>query len=144
MITDIKEFNRANVRILNEEILDALKPLAEKHGLVLEKNAKTYYRDRLPGMYQFIIRVEDDDGKVLDTKAQQFRDGALHVGLNPDDLGKEFLSRGSRYKITGLNLRARKYPVLAENLSNGKTYKFGESTVKMGLRMDPSYTVKNP
>lgn len=133
MIEDIKEFNRANVRILNKEILAALKPISQKHGLVLEKNAKTYYRDRLPGMFQFIIRVEGEDGEVLDTKAQEFQNGARLVGLDPNDLGREFVIRGSRYKITGLNLRARKYPVLGERLSDGKTYKFGASTVQRGF-----------
>jgi hypothetical protein len=129
----IKEFNRTNVRTLNEEVAAALEPIAKKHGLVLDRKGKTFYRDRMPAMFQFIVRVEDADGNVLGAKAQEFKDGARLVGLDPSDLGKEFVSRGSRYRITGLNLRARKYPVLAENLSNGKTYKFAESVVKRGL-----------
>jgi hypothetical protein len=133
MSQKITEFTRANVRSLMDEVEEVLKPLAEKHGLVLDRKGKSFYRDSVPAMFQFLVRVEDEDGNALDSKAQEFKKNATRVGLKADDLGREFQSRGETFKVTGLNLRARKYPVLAENVRTGKVYKFHQDTVKRGF-----------
>lgn len=133
MTTKIKEFTRANVRTLMDEVQEALGPIAEKHGLVLDRKGKTFYNDRVPVMFQMLVRVEDADGKVLDSKAQEFKAAASLVGLKADDLGKTFIIRGTSYEVEGLNLRARKFPVLAKSMQNGKTYKFQADTVARSI-----------
>ncbi len=133
MTTKIKEFTRANVRTLMDEVHEALAPIAEKHGLVLDRKGKTFYADKVPVMFQMLVRVEDSDGKVLDSKAQQFKASASLVGLKAEDLGKTFVIRGASYEVSGLNLRAHKFPVLATSTATGKTYKFPADTVARGI-----------
>ena len=70
-----------------------------------------------------------EDGKAVSKGASDFVMLATSFGLKPEDLGKEFVSRGETFKITGLNLKAKKYPIQAEMLSNGKNYKFPADTV---------------
>jgi hypothetical protein len=134
MSNKIQEFNRANVRALHAEVEAALKPIAEKYGLLLERKGRTFYRDSLPAGFQFVVATEGADGEVLDSKAKDFQRLAGSFGLKAEDLGKEFISgHGERYRITGLNPRAKRYPILGERVSDGKTYKFGAITVKHGL-----------
>ncbi len=134
MSNPIKEFNRSNCRELMAEVEEALKPIAEKHGLTLDWKGRTFYRDQMPVMFQFLVTKQDEDGNALDAKAQAFKRSAVRVGLEPDDLGKEFVSNGEKFRITGLNLRAKRYPVLAERVRDGKKYKFGADMVKFGLQ----------
>jgi hypothetical protein len=130
----IKEFNRTNCRTLMAEVEAALKPIAEKHGLTLDRKGRTFYRDQMPVMFQFLVTQKDEDGNALSAAGQEFKKNAFRVGLEPDDLGKEFMSRGEKYRITGLNLRRRKYPISAERLRDGKSFKFGADTVKFNLQ----------
>jgi hypothetical protein len=39
-------------------------------------------------------------------------------------VGYVFKSNGDEFKVTDFKLRRRKYPVSAQNMSNGKNYKF--------------------
>lgn len=55
------------------------------------------------------------------------------VGLEPSDYGRTFTSRGRQYKVTGINLRRRKYPVSAER-DDGRGFKFDSETVVRNLR----------
>jgi len=133
MTTKITEFGRDNVRSLMDEIQAALDPIAQKHGLVLERKGSTFYRDSVPVMFKMLVRVEDADGKALDSKAQEFKASANLIGLKSEDLGKTFHIRGTSYEIEGLNLRASKYPVLAKNKKNGKTYCFPAGAVARSI-----------
>lgn len=129
----LKEFNRSNCRELMAEVEEALKPIAEKHGLTLDRKGRTFYKDQMPVMFQFLIRKEDEDGNALDAKAQAFKRSAARVGLDPNDLHREFVSSGETYRITGLNTRAKRYPVIVERVRDGKKYKFGADMVKFLL-----------
>ena len=60
---------------------------------------------------------------------------ATSYGFKLDDLGREFTSRGVRYKITGIEPSRPKYPISAERVHDKRAFKFGASTVKMGLPM---------
>lgn len=132
--TKITKFDRATVRQILAECEEALRPVAEKHGLTLDRKGKTYYQDALPVMFQLLITKLDEDGNVLTADAKAFQQQAFLYGLEPSDLGREFRSRGDTFRITGLRPRSRKYPILAENVKTGKTYKFHAETVKAGLK----------
>lgn len=134
MSAKIKEFNRTNARELVEECCKALEPIAKKYGLTLDEKGRSFYRDRLPMKFDLIVPVMDEKGEALDPKAQEFKKKALRVGLEPDDLHREFKSRGETYRIVGLNLRAKKYPVLGERVRDGKRFKFHVDTVRNGLK----------
>lgn len=52
------------------------------------------------------------------------------IGFTQNVIGMEFKLRGNSYKITSIKTRNRKYPVIADNLDNGNTYKFTVDHVK--------------
>lgn len=132
--TKITKFDRASVRQILAECEEALRPVAEKYGLTLDRKGKTYYQDALPVMYQLLVTKMDEDGNVLSADAKAFQEQAFLYGLEPSDLGREFKSRGDTFRITGLKPRSRKYPVLAKNVKTGKTFKFPAESVKAGLK----------
>jgi len=134
MSKQIKEFTPANVRDRMSEIEEALEPIAEKHGLTLDQKGRTFYRDSLPVMFQLLVKQEDEDGNALDAKAIEFQKRACLVGLQPSDLHREFQHINDVYRITGLNSRAKKYPILAECVRTGKVYKFRAEMVKFALK----------
>jgi hypothetical protein len=78
------------------------------------------------------VSVLDGDGKAITEESESFRSNAKLLGLEPDDLGKEFTFRGQLYTICGLKPKSRKYPVIARS-DNGKDYKFGSRTVLSAL-----------
>lgn len=133
MSNAIKEFTRANYRTLMDEIEAALKPIAEKHGLALDRKSRSFYADRLPVKFDLLVTTKDKDGNTVDPKAAIFASAARLFGLKPDDFGKEFTSRGETFRITGLNLRRRKYPVSAERVRDGKGFKFPAEDVRLFL-----------
>lgn len=54
---------------------------------------------------------------------------AVMFGLAPADYGRTFVSAGTSYKIVGLNMKAPRYPILAER-GDGKRFKFPADIVK--------------
>jgi len=135
MTTKITRFERANVSAIMDECEKALQEIAERHGVTLDRKGRTYRRDALPVMFQFLIREVDDNGNEMDSKARDFVRVASAYGLSADDYLAEFTDNGRTFRITGLNTRARGYPVLAEDVRTGKTYKFPAGRVKRALEL---------
>jgi len=133
MTTKITEFDRTSCRALMDECEKALGPIAEKYGLTLDRKGKTYRRDSLPVMFQFLVKELDANGNAMDSRAMDFLKYAALYGLSKDDFLAEFRSNGELFRITGFKPRAVKYPVLAENVRTGKTYKFPAERVKLAL-----------
>lgn len=129
----IKEFDRKSVAEIMAACEEALRPVAEKYGLTLERQGRTYYRDHLPVKFQLHVAQEDAEGNAMDSKAKDFVRLAKAYGLAEEDYLAEFRSNGRTFRITGLNTRARGYPVLAEDVRSGKTYKFPVERVKRAL-----------
>lgn len=129
----VTKFTRTNVRDILEECRAALEPIAEKHGLVLDRKGRTYYADALPVMFQLLVKQTDENGRVLSAEGKAFLEQATLFGLKPEDLGRKFQDSGDEYEVCGLKPRSRKYPVLATNTRSGKTFKFPVSVVRAAL-----------
>lgn len=130
----VTKFGQANVKAILEECRVALEPVAEKHGLTLDRKGRTYAGDALPVMFQLLVKQLGADGQEMTTDGKAFVRYASEFGLDPADLGKRFTDRRGMFRITGLLPRSYKYPVLAVNLETGKTLKFPAETVKAGLK----------
>jgi len=78
-------------------------------------------------MNEYIKMVQSTEQKDLWDKMAPVYD------LNPSDFGKKFISGKSSFRISGIKPTNRKYPVLAERVSDGKTYKFPVESVKILL-----------
>ena len=58
------------------------------------------------------------------------------IGFTQNVVGMEFSFKGSKYEITDIKTKNRKYPVIATDLSSKMSYKFGVETVKKLLGGD--------
>lgn len=133
MTTKTTAFNNTNIKAILADAQAALDAVAEKHGLTLERTNCRYQRDQLPVAFRFITVELDPNGNAMDSRAKDFLKYASVYGLSESDFLAEFDSNGNRFRITGFKPRAVKYPVLAENVRTGKTYKFTAETVKAAL-----------
>jgi hypothetical protein len=131
----IQQFDGALVRKIMEETEKALKPIAEKYGLVLDRKGRTYHRDSCPVMYQFLVKETGARGEVLTAAAKDFQKYAARFGLAATDLGREFRRNGTFFRIVGMKPKSHKYPVLAMNVSTGKTFKFAAEDVETALKL---------
>lgn len=120
-------FNRETVRKIHAECEEALKAVAERHGLDLLQKNITFTEGEMPVSFRLVARRED--GVPMSREAEIFKQGAEIVGLEPAMLGARFKKGGQTYRIVGLNLRAQRFPVIAED-SAGRRFRFPAETVK--------------
>lgn len=135
MTTKIEKFNKQNLTAIFAEVEDALAPIAEKYGIKLERKRCSYRADELPVAFKFITVELDTNGNQMDSRAKDFIKYAATFGLSESDFLAEFRSNGVLYRVTGLKPRAPKYPVVAEDVRTGKSYKFPAERVKMALAL---------
>jgi cell division ATPase FtsA len=123
----MKTINKDTLRLLREEINEAVNSVAEKHGIKIHAGNATYSHSGTNATFKLEVAIEKD-GEVIDKDAQSFLDYATLLGLEPEMLFKQFKAYGKTYKLVGYSPRAQKYPFLAER--DGKRYKLPKDAVK--------------
>jgi len=108
---------RERVRKLRDKIDGKLKGLDGLHVIV---GSARYSETSVT--FKVELAVVDESGEVQDRTAQAFRRYASCYGLDPDLLGKKVRIRNKAFTVTGLNTRAKKYPVQAKD-ERGQAYK---------------------
>ncbi len=71
--------------------------------------------------------VKSDVTETVDVK------NCKRLGLPSNVIGMTFKLRNATYRVDELKMRNRKYPIIAKNLANGKSYKFTPTSVKSYL-----------
>ena len=130
METVIRQLDRATVTYIRKHLEAALKPLAEKLGVAIDLGHCTFEVSNC--RFQLKIAVRDCNGKPITEETEFFKHNAKLFGLEPADLGREFVFQGQTYTTCGLRTKSRKYPVTAR-AGNGKNYKFPSRTVLEAL-----------
>lgn len=120
----ITGFTRENLRALNAELYDALKPVAAKHGIVVKPGNITF--DTLSFKTKFEFAVTETASGVSGAEAT-FRRDIEFSAMKPEHFGREFLSRDQRFKIVGFK-RGVRLPVIAAR-ADGKRFRFAVSDV---------------
>lgn len=64
---------------------------------------------------------------------RDFKRWAETYGLKPEWFGQTFTSRGTDYRIVGINTRAPKFPVQVERVHDGRSFKFTAAGVSIGM-----------
>jgi len=126
MKNKITKLNRPTVKYIRKRMEAAVKPLAEELGVVIDLANCTFKTNNC--RFQLKVAVLNSDGEAMTEEIDSFRSNAKLFGLDPDDLGREFIYRGQSYTICGFKPKSRKYPVIARS-GNGKDYKFACRTV---------------
>jgi hypothetical protein len=126
-VTEISKESLKNIRPLIDAVLE---PLGE--GLGIKFHAGNCSFNARDFTFKLNGRLPDGEGEFAPKEHSDFKVGAWTLGLDPEDLGKEFRFDGKIYFIDGLKPRATKYQILGKG-ANGKRYKFKARDVKEGL-----------
>ena len=130
MKTKITKLDKPTVKYIGKRLKTAVKPLAKELGVMIDLGNCTFQTSNC--RFQLKVAVLDPNGKPITEEIDSFRSNAKLFGLEPEDLGKEFVFRGQSYTICGFKPKSRKYPVIAQS-DNGKNYKFACQSVLRAL-----------
>ena len=120
--------NPATREVVVAEIQLAAKAIAEKHGMTVRYAGGTYDEA------EFTTKIAFEFPDASNAKAQ--REGELYapmLGLPKDVIGKTYTSRGSTFKVVGLNPSRPKNSVQLEEVATGKKYKCSASYLKLQM-----------
>lgn len=122
---------RELLRTLRADIDAALAAVGKKHGVVLNAGNASF----TPTSASFKLHAVLADAPKVDPDveaADDWRALARRFQLEPDWLGKSFVSGGRPFTIVGLLPNRPKRPVLARG-SNGKGYVFDPDSIRRAL-----------
>ena len=128
--TEITKMDRNAVRALNAELREAIAAIAAKHGVTASAGTASFdpYAGSMRVKVEFQVAGAAEGNFARDCRA-------LGTTVQAEDLNREFTTlSGQTYRLTGINLRAPKYPFLATEIATGKSYKLGQATVERALR----------
>lgn len=125
-------FNRANLKTIRNDISAALAAVEAKHGVSFNFN-NIRFSDNDFRTTLNCVSASDSNGNAVNIDKVNFEAKAFLVGVDKTAFGKTFTSNGRKFTITGLNTRAKKYPIQAET-AQGKRFKFPVSRLPANLR----------
>lgn len=115
----LTKINKATCQHLRKDVEQALKTVADKHGIRITTGRGTFTDA------DFTMKIEmaviGEGGVNLKAKLE-FEQLAAFVGLKPEHFGLEFTSGGERYQIVGIKSRATAKPVLVLRLRDGQRF----------------------
>ena len=123
-------FTKATTRQLMSDVIGELQTLAASRGLTIEGAGGTFSH----GDVTLKIKVTARDASGIPVN---FANHAELLGLPSDCHGSAFISHGGKYRIVGIKLRNRKYPIIAERWDDapgGSRFKFPVEAVRRGGR----------
>jgi hypothetical protein len=110
------------IKKLRNDIDAALVQVGKANGVSIRAGNASF--DDATVKYQLKVTALSSDGTVVDTARRDYELLAAHYGLKKEWLDQTFRTLQGTFKISGLKLSRRKFPVDAKDIRNGKTYKF--------------------
>lgn len=126
---------------LKRDMLKACQHVAETHGLIVEGGELSDIDLRHSFGIQFRVGIPMSDGTLYSTEKALFEVLAVHFGLKPSDYGRTFQSQGALFRIVSINPNRPKYPISAERVADGRSFKFTAENVGLYLRSSTSENV---
>lgn len=118
---------------LRRDLLEACRQVAETHGLAVEGGELSDVDLRHGFDIAFRVGIPMADGSLYSSDKVLFEALAEHFGLQPSDYGRTFRTGGEAFRITAINPNRPKYPISAERIADGRSYKFAAESVAMYL-----------
>ena len=109
------------------DLTKVLGTLSEKYNVVFDIGTFRYNENT----FKVTLEATKVDPEHTQEKKMvvDFKSLCHKFGLKKEDLGKTFFSIGEAYRIVGLKPKNRKYPIIAEKVDSGKSFKFSQYTV---------------
>jgi hypothetical protein len=135
----ITQFTSTNLDSLRKKIESALADIGEKCNISFKLGRITYSSEdnTAKTTLKFETKV-NSSGAVVDRAAQAWAKNCQYHGLKQEWLNQTFKSKGDEYKIIGLQLNKRRFPVQTIRVSDGHSFGWNEESVRM--LMDPKGT----
>ena len=124
--------NKVEAQLLSMQVIDVLKEKFPK--LVIKRSRGKFSVNHLD--LTVSIDTPNEDGEVVPREEIDFKNYASFHGLTPDDIYKEFSFEDARYRVTGLLVNRRKYPIQATCISSGKRFSFKANTIVEALKAE--------
>jgi len=124
----INSFDRASLKTLNKAIIEAVQPIAEEFGIQIKLGGARF--TPTDGKVKLICAIQNSDGTYETPERADFKEFALMYGLTADDIDMEFEWSKEKFKLTGIKIRSRRFPIMAQRMRDGKSFKFGADIVK--------------
>ena len=120
----VAKMDKATIEQTRTDLEADLEAFFAKRGMSV-KVGRISYSDT-----NFTTKLSVDVGSKDDAERAHFDRTARFFGLKPDHYGSIFTANGEKFRLIDFNLGAKKYPIVAERVSNSKRYKFGEEVLK--------------
>lgn len=120
----MESITRQDAATLGREVEEALKIVAERHGLTCEIRGGTFDAGFFKPRVEF--KTAGNDRSEFDRYATLF-------GLEASDFGQTFINSGREFKVSGVAPRSTRRPILAIETRTGRTFKFEQSAVARAL-----------
>ncbi|MFA6569974.1 MAG: hypothetical protein WCT77_01920 [Bacteroidota bacterium] len=127
----IKQFDRTNLKVLRQEIDNALASVAKKHQIALSLGAISFSGEEFHTKLQAVIQSGNASGMSV-KEIQAIKNVKTYgdmYNVKETDLNKMFTYAGKSYKFVGLMPSRPKYPVVGQDVRTGKKFKFGEEVL---------------
>jgi len=129
----ITKIDRSAVAEINKATEQALKEVAERLGINVKVGGGKFDPETGTFTPKVIFSVEGADKNEWDRTVGLIYSNHPKQWLTEDDFGAVITLNGKKYQLTGINLRAPKFPINAKCLSDGKYYKLTEAGVKRSM-----------
>jgi hypothetical protein len=108
---------------IQAHMLKACQKIAADHGLVIESAGWRGLDTGFAVEPVFRVSIPAPDGTAFNLEKDMFAYLAERYGLASSDFGREFITGGERFRITGIDPKRPKYPVSAERLPDHRGFK---------------------
>jgi len=125
-------FNRKNLPGFRLEIEQALAAVEAKHNVKFDLGRITFTESNFRTKLE-CTSTADRSGNTVDPRQVKFDQNSWRFNIAKDAFGKTFTKGGRKYKIVGLNPRAKKYPLNCE-APNGQQWKMPITSLPQNLR----------
>jgi len=117
---DIKQFNRANIKGLRNEIDEALSSVASKYGITISAGNCSFSGNE--ANFKLKLNTIGEGGFVITRESASWDVYKSRTNCSHLNVGDTITIQGNPYTLTGYNTRARKAPIQFKD-NRGNNYK---------------------
>ena len=132
-MTKITTLDRNGCKALRKALDEHLADFEAKYGVKLTAGNMTFHHNGKQASVKLEAVVVDESGKAFDVARDEFNRYCGLLGFKPEDWDKPFWINGTEYRLCGLKMSSRKFPILGKT-SSGKVYKFVAADVIRTMR----------